>query len=158
RALAEERFGPVPSIEAALVDSTLRRRSAADRAEALSDLKLDIRYALRSLKHSPAFSAAAITTLALGVGAALSVFTVVSGVLVRPLPYKYPARLSMIWMTEPTKNGSVPEYPLSSGFYSDIARDSKAFENVAAFRGWSYSLGGGASGEPEQVAGARVSP
>ena len=156
RELAQERFGPVPTIEAALVDSTIRRRHAADRAEALSDLKLDVRYALRSLRHSPAFAAAAIATLALGVGAALSVLTVVSGVLVRPLPYKDPSRLSMIWMTE-KKDGRVPEYPLSSGFYSDIARDSKAVENMAAFRGWPYSLAVN-GGEPEQVAGARVSP
>jgi len=97
RELARERFGPVSSIEEALVDSTIRRRQSADRAEALTDLKQDIRYAWRSLKHSPAFAAAAITTLALGVGATLAVFTVVSGVLVRPLPYNDPSRISMIW-------------------------------------------------------------
>ena len=157
RELAQERFGPVSPIESALVDSTVRRRKAADRAEALTDLELDVRYALRSLRHSPAFAGAAIATLALGVGAALSVFTVVNGVLVRPLPYKDPANLSMIWMTEQTRDGSPAEYPLSSGFYSDIARDSKSLAGVAAFRGWSYSLSA-SDGEAEQVAAARVSP
>ena len=157
RELAHERFGPVSTIEAALVDSTHRRRHRADRAEAFADLTQDVRYALRSLRHSPAFAGAAITTLALGVGATLAVFTVVSGVLVRPLPYRDPSGINMIWITQPNRDGSTFELPLTSGFFSDIARDSRGFRAMAAFRGWSYSLSSN-GGEPEQVAGARVSP
>ena len=157
RELARERFGPVATIEEALMDSTLRRRHRADRAESLGDLAQDVRYAIRSLRHSPAFALAAIATLALGVGATLAVFTVVNGVLVRPLPYHDPSRLSMIWIIQHTRDGSSGNLPLTSGFFSDIARDAKSVDDMAAFRGWAYSLSAN-GGEPEQVAGARVSP
>src|SRR3954464_4636582 len=78
RELARERFGPVTNIEEALVGSTLRRRQRADRSESLADFAQDVRYAIRSLRRSPAFALAAIITLALGVGATLAVFTVVN--------------------------------------------------------------------------------
>ena len=77
RSLAEQRFGPVGPIEDALVHSTRRRRQHADRAEMLMNLRLDVRYTLRALRKNPGFAAAAVGTLALGVGAALAVFTVV---------------------------------------------------------------------------------
>jgi putative ABC transport system permease protein len=157
RALAEERFGPVRPIEEALVSSTRRRRQRADRAETLSQLRQDVRYAIRSLRHSPMLSATAIVTLALGIGATLAVFTVVNGVLVRPLPYREPERISMIWLSQRQDDGVAYDLPLSSGFYSDIERQARGFEAMAAFRSWSYALAGD-GGESEQVAGARVSP
>ena len=157
RQLAMERFGPVAPVEKALVESTTRRRQRADRAEVFSRLAQDLRYAFRSLKRSPGFTAAAIATLALGTGATLAVFTVVNGVLLRPLPYHDPSRIAMVWLTMAGEDGTVQELPLSSGFYSDLEREQTGVAAIAAFRSWPYALGTEEAG-PERVAGARVSP
>ena len=158
REMAEARFGPVSPIETALADSVRRRRHREDRAEAFMDLSHDIVFAIRSLRRAPAFATAAIATLALGVGATLAVFTVVNGVLLRPLPYDDPARIQMIWLVHTTPDGVSSELPLSSGFFTDIERDARGFEAMAAFRAWSYSLSVPGSPEAEPLAGARVTP
>ena len=100
----------------------------------------DARYAVRSLRKHPAFAAAAIATLGLGIGATLAVFTVVNGVLLRPLPYKDPSRIAMIWITNTSAEGGTVDLPLSSGFFADIERESKQFGAIAAFRFWPYSM------------------
>ena len=158
RQLAEERFGSIPTVERVLEDSTRRRRRRQDRSERLLDLAQDLRYGARALRRNPVFAAAAIATLALGVGATLAVFTVVNGVLLRPLPYEDPKRISMIWITERGDDGTVSQLPLTSGFYADIEREARSFDAMAAFRAWSYSLAASPSAEPEPVAGARVTP
>lgn len=158
RQMAEERFGPVAPIQEVLVDSTRRRRHRADRAEAFMDLRHDVGFAVRSLRRAPAFAIAAIATLALGVGATLAVFTVVNGVLLRPLPYDDPSRIQMIWITNRNEAGPISDLPLSSGFFLDIEREARGFEAMAAFRSWTYSLTAAGSSEAEALAGARVSP
>lgn len=159
RELAEQRFGPVVPVERELVDSVRRRRHRADRAAALRDLTRDLTFAVRSLRRSPGFTTAAIATFALGVGATLSVFNVVNGVLLRPLPYHDPGNIQMIWIVNRTPGAEGGDLPLASGFYADIERQSRAFASMAAFRAWSYSLSmGGAAADAEPLAGARVSP
>jgi predicted permease len=157
RQLAEERFGPVDLIERELIHSTERRYRRDDRAEALMHLKRDLGFAIRSLRKSPGFTAAAIATLTLGLGATLVVVTIVDGVLLRPLPYRDPAGISMVWMTfeSPDTPGNLP---FSSGFYNLIEREQRSFESFAAFRSWSYSLATPGSDDTEPVTGARVSP
>ena len=118
----------------------------------------DVRFAVRSLKKHPVFAAATIATLGLGVGATLAVFTVVNGVLLRPLPYKDPSRIAMIWISSTNAEGRNVDLPLSSGFYSDIERESKQFDTMAAFRFWPYALATAGGPDAERVAGARVSP
>jgi putative ABC transport system permease protein len=118
----------------------------------------DASYAVRSLKKHPAFAAAAIATLGLGVGATLAVFTVVNGVLLRPLPYKDPSRIAMIWITNTNAEGRTFDLPLSSGFFADIERESKQFDAMAAFRFSPYSMPTAGGTDVERVAGARVSP
>ena len=118
----------------------------------------DVRFAVRSLKKHPVFAAATIATLGLGVGATLAVFTVVNGVLLRPLPYKDPSRIAMIWISSTNAEGGNVDLPLSSGFFSDIERESKQFDTMAAFRFWPYALATAGGTDAERVAGARVSP
>jgi putative ABC transport system permease protein len=157
REMAEQRFGPVVPVERAMMDSTRRRRQREDRAEILMNIRQDTAYAIRSLRKNPGFAAAAIATLALGVGATIAVFTVVNGVLIRPLPYKDPARIQQIWITMRNAEGRVDELPLTSGFFNDIQRQSTQFETMAAFRSWAYSLATTGETEPERVSGSRVS-
>src|SRR5688500_4394757 len=140
RRVAEERFGPIAPVERELEDSTRRRREREARTEVFMNLIQDLRYGVRVLRTNAVFASAAITALALGVGATLAVFNVVNGVLLRPLPYKDPARISMIWIGERDSVGNVFELPLTSGFYADIERDSRSFESMAAFRSWPSSL------------------
>jgi putative ABC transport system permease protein len=128
------------------------------RAEAFMTIGRDVSYAVRSLKKHPAFAAAAIATLGLGVGATLAVFTVVNGVLLRPLPYKEPSRIAMIWIANTNNEGRTFDLPLSSGFYNDIERASKQFAAMAAFRFRPYSMSTAGGTDSEPVAGARVSP
>jgi putative ABC transport system permease protein len=158
REMAEVRFGPVPPIEQELTSSIRRRRQREDRADAFLDLTQDIRFAIRSLRRAPAFTTAAVGTLALGIGATLAVFNVVNGVLLRPLPYHDPARIQMIWITNTNEAGERSDLPLSSGFYLDIERQAGRFESMAAFRAWSYVLTAAGNDEAEPLSGARVSP
>lgn len=158
REMAERRFGPVQPIQSALVDSVRRRRKREDRAEAFMSMRQDLRFAVRSLRRAPGFAVSAIATLGLGVGATLAVFSVVNGVLLRPLPYDDPARIHMIWITQAGPDGNVSDLPLTSGFYSDIERESRGVQSMAAFRAWSYSLSEAGASEAESLEGARVSP
>ncbi len=118
----------------------------------------DLRYGVRMVRRNPLFAAAAVITLGLGLGAMLAVFNVVNGVLLRPLPYRDPERINIIWFALRGDDGNVWKLPLSSGSYSDIERDSRSFEALAAFRAWPYAIAASADAEREPVAGARVSP
>ena len=90
----------------------------------------DIRLALRGLRRTPAFTTAAVLTLALGIGATTSVLSVWYSVLVAPLPLRDPSRVVALWGDNPTKQ---PEHiPLSGGEYTAFAREAKSFSRVAA--------------------------
>jgi hypothetical protein len=114
----------------------------------MADLLHDIRYALRSLRRSPGFALAAILTLGLGIGANTAIFSVVHGVLLRPLPYPEPERLVMLWGHHPTigrETASLPDF-------LDWRRQARSFDAIAAWANASYNLTG--AGEPEVVRGA----
>ena len=158
RRRATESFGDVDAIRSEMRRERASRDEERERRDRWHGITMDVRYALRSLRANPAFALTAIATLALGIGATLAVFTVVNGVLVRPLPYHDPSSLAMVWITAPGENGSISELPLTSGFYSDLERATDRLGRMAAFRGWSYSLSESGGTEPEPVDGARVSP
>ncbi|HJQ21125.1 MAG TPA: ABC transporter permease [Gemmatimonadaceae bacterium] len=156
---AARSFGDVQTIQGDLRTERNARNTERRRRDWWDALRMDARYALRALRKNPAFSVAAISTLSLGLGATLAVFTVVNGVMLRPLPYRTPDRIALVWLNEASTDGGVaPDLPLSSGFFSDLARDATAFQALAAFRAWSFSLEGAAGSPPEPVSGSRVSP
>ncbi len=112
----------------------------------------DIKYGLRSLVKHPTFTAIAIVTLALGIGANTAIFTVVNAVVLRPLPYQDPERLAMLWSTKDANQ----EQPFSFADYNDLKSQAKSFSTIAAASPlWNFTLTG--NGEPEPVQGMYVS-
>ena len=157
RRKAAASFGDVAAIGQDLRQDRAQRNAAHERRDFWQGLRMDVRYGMRSLRHNLSFTVAAVATLGLGIGSTLAVFTVVNGVLLRPLPYRHPEGIASVWMTNTNRDGTAYTLPLSSGFYSDLERDQRTFESIAAFRGWSYSLAAPGA-EAEAIAGARVSP
>jgi putative ABC transport system permease protein len=122
------------------------------RRRTLVDLLLqNLRHGGRALRLQPAFTSVAILTLALGIGATTAVFTVVYGVLLRPLPYRDPGRLVMLLYGH--QGTTSPWYsPLN---YRDYASQNDAFAGTAAYTPVTANMTG--LGEPERLQGARVS-
>ena len=96
----------------------------------LSGLGQDLRYALRMLRKNPGFTAVAVLTLALGIGANTAMFSVVNSVLLKPLPYPHPERLHMIFQDNRKLNN--PRYDVSYYNYRDLREQSQTFEDMAA--------------------------
>ena len=113
----------------------------------------DVRYALRTLRKTPGFTIVAVLTLALGIGANASLFSVVDTVLLRPLPFKNPSRLVMLFEGLP-QIGS-PKIPFSAPDFTMVRRGQKSFESVGAIQDKEFELSG--HGEPDRLIGARVS-
>src|SRR5918999_3608193 len=109
----------------------------------------DLRYGLRMLTKNPGVSAIAVLTLALGIGANTAIFSVVSAVLLNPLPYKDPDRLVSIWENVPVQG----RWRAAPANFFDWKKQNTVFEDVAAFGRSSLTLTG--DGEPEQLIGAR---
>jgi putative ABC transport system permease protein len=112
----------------------------------------DLRYAIRQLLKSPGFTIAAVTTLALGIGANTAVFSVVDQVLLHPLPYPESDRIVKVTQTFE----GVPTEDASPANYIDMAAQNHAFAEMAASRGWQGSLSSG--DRPERVKGTMVTP
>jgi predicted permease len=108
----------------------------------------EIRYTLRRLRATPGFTLMAIATLALGLGATTSIFSVINGVLLRPLPYADSERLIALWMTAP--GVKIDDLNLSPSVYLTLADESRAFEAVCLWTGGMMSVTG--RGTPEQAA------
>jgi len=118
----------------------------------LEILMQDIRYALRSLRRNSGFTTVAILTLALGIGANTTIFSVVNGVLLKPLPYANPDRLVTLWETHPTWGPFLTVAP--ANFY-DWRQQSASFARMAALDPYpDFILTG--RGEPRRLAGAAV--
>ncbi|HLG97059.1 MAG TPA: ABC transporter permease [Bryobacteraceae bacterium] len=117
-------------------------------------MRQDLFFGLRMLLKSPGFSALALVTLALGIGANTTMFSVVDSVLLRPLPYKDPDRIVQIEDRTPVGNALITSSFPKFNFFHDHAR---GFAAIAAASGGRFQISGPAMAEPIEVAGARVS-
>jgi putative ABC transport system permease protein len=111
----------------------------------------DIRYALRTLGKAPGFTSVAVLTLALGIGANTAIFSIVDGVLLRPLPYRDPARLIALNETTPKVGTVSVSYP----DFLDWRAQSRSFSEMAAVYGVGFNLAG--INQPENISGEAVS-
>src|SRR6201996_2916400 len=119
----------------------------------MNTLLKDVRHASRVLIAAPAFTLAALLSLAIGIGANTAIFSIVDGLLLHPLPYSDPERLIILWNRSPGLN--ITEDWFSTAQYFDIRDGHQGFEQVAIAIGGNYNLTG--SGEPERVGTIRVS-
>jgi predicted permease len=118
------------------------------------DLLADLRYALRLLRKTPVFTIAAIGTLALGIGANTTIFSLVQTVLLHPLPYQDPERVVMVW--EDASAAGFPRNTPAPGNFNDWQRMNRSFSSMAASRGTTATFT--MDGPPEQVLGRGITP
>jgi putative ABC transport system permease protein len=123
----------------------------------MGNLFSDFRYSLRILRHNPAFSAAAIVVLALGIGANTAIFSVVNAVLLRPLPFDAPSRIMQVWHVPPAKSfPGLTMFSVSPANYLDWRSQTSSFEQMAAYGFRSFTVGG--KERPEEIQAAAVAP
>ena len=119
----------------------------------MNTLMQDVRYALRAFAKNPGFTLAAVLSLAIGIGANASIFSVANALLLRQLPYTDAERLVILWNRSPGLN--IAEDWFSTAQYLDIKNSHRGFEQVAIAIGGNYNLTG--EGDPERVGVIRVS-
>ncbi|HSS19162.1 MAG TPA: ABC transporter permease [Pyrinomonadaceae bacterium] len=118
----------------------------------METLLKDFRYGIRGLTKRPSFTAIAVLTLALAIGASTAIFSVVNAVLLRPLPFTNPDRLVMVW--EDASYVGFPHNTPATANYADWKARNHVFEDMAALDSRSFSLTG--DGDPEKIEAAGV--
>jgi hypothetical protein len=113
---------------------------------ALETIWQDVRYGLRGLLRNPGFSATAILSLVLGIGASLAILTVVDNLLLRSLPYRDPSRLMLVWERNMRLAG-MDHNVVSPGNYFDWKRQNDVFQSMAGLRAGSSVLTVGSRSE-----------
>src|ERR1700731_690980 len=117
----------------------------------MNTLVQDLRYALRMLVKSPAFSVIAVLTLGLAIGAKRAIFSVVNAVLLRPLPYPHSEQLVRVFGSQP----QLELAPTSPANFLEWKEENQVFQRIGTYVGQGFNLLGG--DKPERVIGARVS-
>lgn len=127
---------------------------SASRVNFLEGILQDLRYALRTLRNSPGFMIVAVVTLALGIGATTSVFSLLNAVLLRSLPYPEPGRLVYLWSPNPRFQLPI-EYltPMNADFF-DLQKQNHSFASLALFEVAKFNVA--ADGHSDALGGARV--
>ena len=148
---ARRRFGNVDAIAAVCrgIDAQWYREQR--RAGMWTDFRQDAGYAIRTLARSRGFTLTAILTLALGIGANTAIFSIISGVLFRPQPYRDPSRLVFVWST----SDAFPREPLTPGRMLDFREQMSSLDGFAGISHIPVNLTG--SGDPERLGGSSVS-
>lgn len=126
-------------------DRDARARSARGGDPFMHSVLKDIRYAVRGFRKTPGFALVAVFTIALGVGANTAMFSVVNGVLLKPLSYQDPDGIVRVW----------PEKVFNIQMLQELAERTNAFDALSAYRHIEYTLTG--AGSPQVLAGALVS-
>jgi putative ABC transport system permease protein len=116
----------------------------------VATLAADLRYAARRLRAAPGFTAIAVLTLGLGIGATTAIFSAIDPVLIAPLPYPHADGIATIWDTGPDRS----RLDVTFGTVAELGERSRSFEAIAALKPWRPTLIGGA--EPERLDGQRV--
>ncbi len=128
------------------------RVTAADAALAFENIWREIRYTLRQLRKSPGFTLAAVLTLALGIGATTAIFSLVEGVLLRPLPFPEPDRLVHLFDT--MRGATSVSNGVTGPDIVAYTRDTNSLASLGGYKQDGYELSG--SGDPEDIRGARL--
>jgi predicted permease len=128
-------------------------------SDRLDDLKQDVRFAIRTLAKNPGFTAIAVLTLALGIGANSAIFSVVNGVLLEPLPYPHPEQLLRAWQNFTTSTSSEPG-PISAVNLDDWRARRRVLADIAGY--WFSDGQSGTdltgAGEPQRLSATFVTP
>lgn len=130
------------------IDATARRRDVLD------DVSRGLRHALRRLRRAPLFTVTSVVTLTIGIGACALMMSLVSTILLKPLPYDHPERVEMSWGYVPEANLGFAEQPTNGRIFTLMRDNTQAFEFLAAFRGASFNLGSATN--PERLDGVQV--
>ncbi|HKW47204.1 MAG TPA: ABC transporter permease [Gemmatimonadaceae bacterium] len=153
RAEAMRRFGDVEAIRSTLNALSHEQERAMEWRDRLDTLRSDVRFALRQLRKSPAFTLVAVLTLALGIGANSAIFSIVYSVLLRPLPYAHSDRL--LSLRERNGPSDTQGMVVTYGNYGVWRERVRSFEAFAAYGFGGFTLTG--AGEPRQIQVLRVS-
>jgi predicted permease len=113
-----------------------------------------LQHAMRRLRRAPLFTVTSILTLAIGIGAGALMMSLVSSILIKPLPYARPDQLEMVWGYYPDANLGFPEQPTHGAVFRIIRDTTQAYESIAAFRGASLNLG--ETDNPERLDGVEA--
>ena len=154
----EEEMKNLPALTRAAAHARRRRTAPPDpppagRRRLLAAFTADLLYGARVLAARPAFTAVAVLTLALGIGANTAMFSIINQLYLRPLPFPEPDRLVMTWEADADNIANV--FIVSQPNWEDWQRQSRSFERMAIWENLNFNLAGDA--EPEQVLGMRVS-
>jgi len=156
RAQALREFGDIEDAKAFMAALDRATERSRRRWNYVGEFRQDITYALRKLRSSPVFAITAIVTLALGIGANTAIFSLVRGVLLRPLPFPDPGQLYRVYSASPAQGN--PRTPVSSPDMEDWRAQRQQLADVAGY--W-YAEGGSGvdltgSGEPQRLSAAFV--
>ncbi len=144
REAAARMFGGVSQIEEECRDMR--------QTQYLENFVQDLRYAVRMLSKSPAFTVVIVLTLALSIGANSAIFSVIDGVLLRPLPYPQAERIARVFY----RSTSYPKFPVNPWDFLDFRARNRSFENFAMYTHADVQLSGTGS-DPVKLSGFRIS-
>ncbi len=130
-----------------------RRRGPYDRRDTMGSFLLDLRHTLRGLRKSPGYTVIVLLVLAVGIGANSAIFSLVRGVVLRPLPFEKADEL--VWMTEAIPAAGIPLFPFSAPDLRDFEERVSTVQEVGSFQSRNYELSG--DGDPGTIYGVRTS-